>query len=337
MNQIRIRVLSFRVSSWNSAAYLPRCLESLSSQTFKDFEVIVVDNDSTDGALDALRPYESSLHLRIERLSENMGFAGANNLGAQLAQGQWLALLNPDAFPAPDWLEQLHRVAETQPASFFTSRQILADRPDLLDGEGDVYHISGLAWRRNYGLPVYPTEALHETFSACAAAALYPRQAFLEAGGFDEDYFAYQEDVDLGFRLRLRGLRCVFVPQAVVYHIGSASYGRASDFAIYHGHRNLAWTFIKNMPGILVWLLLPLHILASLIFLVWFTLTGHGNAIWRAKIDAVKGLDVMLRKRRQIQLERRVSVVEIYSQMNAGLWAPFRAFLSRRQTGQGGS
>ena len=140
--------------------------------------------------------------------------------GARLARGQWLALLNADAFPEPDWLERLLEAAETIPNAFFASRQIQANSTELLDGEGDVYHISGLAWRRNYGLPVLEKFDTEEIFSSCAAAALYPRQAFLDAGGFDEDYFSYHEDVDLGFRLRLKGLRCFYVPKAVVYHVG---------------------------------------------------------------------------------------------------------------------
>jgi GT2 family glycosyltransferase len=302
--------------SWNSAAHLNRCLECLRAQTLQEFDVVLVDNGSTDGSLDGLENRWPALSLRVERLPENRGFATANNLGAHLAQGKWLALLNLDAFPDPDWLEQLLKAAEAHPASFFSSRQIQAERPDLLDGEGDVYHISGLAWRRNYGLPIYPTQAVQETFSACGAAALYPRGAFL--------------DVDLGFRLRLHGLRCLFVPQAVVHHVGSASHGKDSDFAIYHGHRNLTWTYVKDMPGMLLWFFLPFHILTGLLFLVRFTLSGHGSAIWRAKMDAVRGVGILLRKRRQIQRERRVSLIEIYRQMNGDLLAPLQASLRRR-------
>jgi GT2 family glycosyltransferase len=325
-------IVSVILVCWNSAAYLPRCLASLSAQTYHNLEVILLDNGSTDDAMQDLQEKYPRLNLRVERLGSNLGFAAANNLGAQLAQGQWLALLNPDAFPASDWLEQLLKAAEAQPAAFFASRQIQADQPDLLDGEGDVYHVSGLAWRRNYGLPVYSMETPQEVFSACAAAALYSRSAFLTAGGFDEDYFAYHEDVDLGFRLRLHGLRCLFVPQAVVHHVGSASHGKESDFAIYHGHRNLTWTYIKDMPGFLMWLFLPLHIVTSLISLARFSFTGHASAIWRAKMDAVRGSGAMLRKRRQVQGERRVSVIEIYRQMNGDLLAPMRTAVARRRT-----
>ena len=131
-------------------------------------------------------------------------------------------------------------------------------------------------------------------------------------GGFDEDFFCYLEDVDLGFRLRLAGHRCMLVPDAVAHHIGSATTGgQHSDFAIYHGHRNLVWTFIKNMPGALFWLFLPWHLVMNLASIVWFSLGGHGRVILRAKLDALKGIPKMWRKRREVR-RRRASLGDIW-------------------------
>ena len=330
MNELTVSVL---IVAWNNGSHLPHCLETLGNQTFKDYEVIVVDNGSTDGSTSILEQDWPDLNLHVERLPVNLGFAAANNFGARLARGQWLALLNADAFPEPDWLEHLLEATETFPNAFFASRQIQANTPNLLDGEGDVYHISGLAWRRNYGMLVQDKQEIEEIFSPCGAAALYPRQTFLEVGGFDEDYFSYQEDVDLGFRLRLQGLRCFYVPKAVVHHVGSASTGKHSDFAIYHGHRNLVWTYVKNMPAPLFWVFLPLHLVANLLTMMKFFLTGHGNAIWRAKLDAVKGIGLMTRKRQEIQQNRQVTVAAIYRVMNHDLFAPLAASLSRRHYG----
>ena len=131
----------------------------------------------------------------------------------------------------------------------------------LLDGTGDAYHMSGLVWRMGHGMPVSSdTGKDYEVFSPCAAVAFYRRSAMQKIGGFDEEYFCYVEDVDLGFRLRLAGFRCLYVPKSVAHHVGSgATGGQHSDFAAYHGHRNLVWTFVKDMPGILFWALLPLH------------------------------------------------------------------------------
>ena len=319
------------IVTWNSMVYLPRCFSSLKNQTYQDFEIIIIDNGSTDGSLAGIKKKYPHLHIRTKELDENTGFAFANNIGARLACGKWLALLNADAFPETDWLENLVKAAEQYPNAFFASRQIQADAPSLLDGEGDLYHVSGLAWRRNYGRPLQGKYEIEEIFSPCAAAALYPRQAFLDVGGFDEDYFAYHEDVDLGFRLRLQGLRCYYVPQAIVHHIGSATTSKLSDFVIYHGHRNLVWTYQKNMPSLLFWLYLPLHLLTNLYFLLSFSLKGRGKAIWRAKIDALKGLRKMQHKRKEIQASRIVSTKEIYLVLERGFFAPLRVSIQRRR------
>lgn len=154
-------------------------------------------------------------------------------------------------------------------------------------------------------------------FSSCAATAVYRRSVLLELGGFDEDYFCYVEDVDLGFRLRLAGYRCLYVPQSVAHHVGSGTAGgQHSDFSVYHGHRNLVWTFVKDMPGILFWLLLPLHVALNLVSIIWFAFRGHGGVVWRAKRDALLGLPKMWRKRQEIQGKRVASIGEIWQQLD---------------------
>ncbi len=323
-------LISVIIVTWNSKKDLPLCLAALSAQTNKDFEIMVLDNGSTDESCLGLEDKYSDLPLTIKELNKNLGFAIANNIGARLARGKWLALLNADAFPEPDWLDRLIEAAEAHPNVFFASRQIQANSPAYLDGEGDSYHVSGLAWRKNYATPVYSQSEPQEVFSPCGAAALYPRQAFLDAGGFDEDFFSYHEDVDLGFRLRLRGLSCMLVPQAIVHHVGSASTGKKSDFSVYYGHRNLVWTYFKDMPSLLFWLYLPLHIFVNLFFLIYFTLKGQGSVIWRAKIDALRGIPGMLKKRHVIQHTRRTSTAEIHRVMSRNWLTPFLAFLKRK-------
>jgi len=305
--------ISVILVTWNSAATLTRCLGCLAAQTLKDFEVVLVDNGSTDGSLDGMESRWPGLILRVERLDENRGFAAANNLGARLARGEWLAMLNADAFPEPDWLEKLLRAAERNPEfSFFASRQLQANSPQLLDGAGDALHISGLAWRRYASWPAaqFGLEP-EEVFSPCAAAGLYSRQAFLQVGGFDEDFFSYHEDVDLGFRLRLQGFRCLYVPDAVVQHVGSATLGAQSDFALYHWQRNFIWSFIQNMPSAFLWEALPAHLMANFIYQINYTLRGRGGVLLKAKKDALRGLSRALRKRREIQKTRKASSVEL--------------------------
>ena len=314
MNNSIISVpISVLLVTWNNSIYFAKCLDCLTTQTIKNFEIIIVDNGSTDGFINKLENRWAELDIHIVRLDSNLGFAVANNIGARLARGKYLALLNADAFPEPDWLEQLMKASEdNSDFTFFSSRQIQANTPDLLDGTGDTYHVSGLAWRQNYNRPTSENGFQSgEVFSACAAAALYSRDDFLRVGGFDEDYFSYFEDVDLSFRLRLIGGRCLYVPQAVVYHVGSASTGTDSDFSIYHGYRNLVWTFFKDMPISLFWIYLPRHLLMILYKSAVFLIRRKRGIILRSQIDAFRALPAILRKRKQVQRSRKVSSKEI--------------------------
>lgn len=283
-----------------------------------------MDNGSTDQEYLNLEGKYPGLELTIKKLNENLGFAIANNLGARLASGKYLALLNADAFPEPDWLEQLLKAAQDNPQfTFFASRQIQANIPELLDGTGDAYHVSGLAWRQNYNhlANAYGAQSC-EVFSACAAAALYSRDDFIKVGGFDEDYFSYFEDVDLSFRLRLAGGRCLYVPQAVVYHVGSASTGKESDFAFYHGYRNLVWTFFKDMPAPLFWAYLPRHMLMNMYVSAVFLLRRKRSIILKAQVDAFRALPAILRKRKQVQQSRTASSREIERVMTREPYIP---------------
>jgi GT2 family glycosyltransferase len=306
------------VVNWNGERFLDRCLSALLAQTVIPTEIILVDNASSDASLSVVERFPS---VRVLRQSMNLGFARANNLAIRVAaaESEWIALLNPDAFPEPHWLEALLSAArENLDYDVFGSKLVNADNSFVLDGVGDTYHISGLVWRTGHGGPVTSfSEQTREIFSPCAAAALYRRPALVDAGGFDEDYFCYVEDVDLGFRLRLAGYKAMYVPNAVVHHVGSATTGgKHSDFSVYHGHRNLVWTFVKDMPGILFWLLLPLHILMNLVSILWFALQGRGGVILRAKRDALLGLPKMWRKGQVIQSNRLATVHEIWRVMN---------------------
>jgi GT2 family glycosyltransferase len=303
------------IVNWNSWDILSRCLETLKNQTFQDFDVLVVDNASDHPVPDGLLSRYPNVTL-IQNQS-NLGYAAANNQAIMsLGESKWVGLLNPDAFPEPDWLQHLIDAAEENPDySMFASRQLLDADRHLLDGDGDVCHISGLVWRERHGAHMDgAAHELTEIFSPCSAAALYRKDAIISVGGFDEDFFCYVEDVDLGFRLRLMGHRCLLVPGAVVHHIGSATTGgQRSDFSVYHGHRNLVWTFVKNMPGILFWLCLPYHLALNVATLIWYGFQGRWRLILRAKVDAIKGLPKMWGKRREIQARRVASVRNIWN------------------------
>ncbi len=312
------------IVNWNSDALLRKCLSHLAAQTRRPHRIIVVDNGSTDDSLAGTT--ELGIPVEIVR-QDNRGFAHANNLAvARAPECEWIATLNPDAFPGPDWMEKLLRAARDYPDRAFFASLLLDDRDSLIaDGAGDAMHVSGMHWRSGHGRPLSAGAASpHEVFAPCAAAALYRRDVFVAAGGFDERFFCYAEDVDLGFRLRLAGHRCLYVPDAVVRHVGAATTGgRHGDFSVYHGHRNLVWLYVKNMPGALFWLYLPQHMLANLAAVVRFTLRGQGRVILRAKWHAIRELPRVWRQRRAIQAARRASVREIWRAMEKGLFKPY--------------
>ena len=314
--------VSVIIVNWNGEQFLVRCLAGLMAQTVKPHEIILVDNASSDGSIEIVQQFPD---VRLLAQDQNTGFARGNNLAiaAASAKSEWIALLNPDAFAEPNWLKALLMATESNSGfDVFGSKLVNASNISILDGVGDIYHVSGLAWRSGYSVTVSTLEENEcEVFSPCAAAAMYRRSALAYVGGFDEDYFCYMEDVDLGFRLRLAGYRCLYVPQSVAYHVGSGTTGgQDSDFVMYHGHRNSVWTYVKDMPGLLFWLFLPLHLSLNLASIIWFSLRrGRGDVIWRAKRDAMVGMPKMWRKRQSIQETRAVSISEVWRQLDKRL------------------
>lgn len=312
--------VSVIIVNWNGERLLEQCLSALLTQTFAPHEIILVDNASSDGSLVIARHFPS---IRLLAQNVNLGFAGGNNLAVEATsnESEWIVFLNPDAFVEPNWLEALMEATHDYPSfDVFGSKLVNATDPSVLDGAGDTYHISGRVWRKGKGKPTSSlSDEACEVFSTCAAATMYRRNVFFEMGGFDEDFFCFIEDVDLGFRVRLAGYRCLYVPSSIAHHVGSGTTGgRHSDFSIYHGHRNLVWTYVKDMPGILFWLFLPLHLIMNLVALCLFTIRGHGEVILRAKKDALLGLPKMWAKRRIIQRNRVASLGDILRVMTKG-------------------
>lgn len=299
--------------NWQSLGSLPRCLQSLHEQSVHPARILLVDNSGDRGCFGLKRDFPA---LEIVPAGRNLGFAAANNLGLASCETRFVALLNPDAFAEPEWLERLLAAAESHPqCAAFGSVQLLDEAPEILDGIGDSYHPSGIFRREGHGrrCSEYGDLQPRDIFSPCAAAALYRRDALQAVGGFDEDFFCYGEDVDLGFRLRLAGWKAMLVPEAMVRHVGSASSGgQRSDFASYHGHRNMVWVYVKNMPGFLFWLFLPLHMLANLASMLFLTIRGQGKIAWRAKRDAIRGLPIMWKKRQATQSKRVASIKNIW-------------------------
>lgn len=327
-------LVSVVIVNFNAGAWLQKCLDSLARQTYTNFEALILDNGSTDFSLKSLiLPDERFV---IHELGQNLGFAAANNAGAWVAKGKWLATLNPDAFPEPDWLDELITATSNYPdVVMFGSTQWQHDQPGVLDGAGDCMSFFGLAWRGGFGQPWVGAPPHGEVFSPCAAAALYKTDAFKTAGGFCERLFCYNEDVDLGFRLRLMGHRAIQVSRAQVRHVSGGS-SEGGEFATYHGHRNAFWVNIINTP----WPLLPLtlfaHIFAETALLIAKlpgTFAGKNRAenrvVWRAM---ARGFYHSLfhgrwawRERAKIQSKRKASIFALAKSL---CWSP-QAFLRK--------
>ena len=300
------------VVNYNGGQLLSECIRSLLSQSRPFDRILIVDNASSDDSLKAIEAEFQGVD--ILRQPTNIGFAAANNLAARAdTTADYIALVNPDAAPRPDWLAELLEEAGRAPGTAsFASLTLNTNNPDIIDGAGDAYHASGLVWRKGHGQALADFRTLEtRCFSACAAAALYRRSAWDEVGGMFEPYFCYQEDMDLGFRLRLAGYDCRLVPSAIALHHGSAITGKDSEFALFHGHRNLVWTFFRNMPGPLLLVLLPMHLLAQIYLILRHIPGKQGRTISKAFIAAWKALPTLWAERKAIQRHRRASRLDL--------------------------
>jgi len=317
--------ISIIIVNYNSGGRLQKCLTALAAQTFRNFEIIIVDNDSADGSLDVSPP--DGVDTRILKLEDNVGFAAANNRGVEQARGAWVAFLNPDAYAAPNWLEAFVAGRARYPdVDAFGSLQLIASNPARIDGAGDAYFAAGISYRSHFNHAVHAAPPEGECFAPCAAAAFYRKNIFEQLGGFEETFFCYAEDVDLAFRLRLKGGRVIQLRDAVVHHEGSGITSQVSGFAVYHGHRNRLWTYFRNMPISLLVITLPVQVAMSLLLVPVFFFKGCGGAYVRGVKDGVIALPRVLKDRADIQAARKVSVSAL---MRVITWSPVK-FMQRR-------
>ena len=302
--------VSVVIVTWNGRQHLETCLSAVEAQQDVSVETILVDNGSTDGTAEHVRTRHP--WVKLVTLEENRGFAGGNNAGVREARGRFVAFLNNDTSADPRWLRALMSgVDEANGFALVTSRIVYMHDPDTIDSAGDGVLRWGGAFKRHHGEPASAAAVTQEVFGVCGAACMMPRAVFEEVGGFDEDFFASHEDVDLSYRARLRGYRCRYVADAVVRHVGSATLGTVSPFSVFHGQRNLEWTYFKDTPGSLLLRTLAGHVVYDLAAGVHFARMGMLRPYLRAKAAAVAGLPRMLRKRAAVQRARRVATSDI--------------------------
>lgn len=303
---------SIIIPNWNGARHLRTCLDALRRQTYRAFEVILADNDSSDESL--LLVEREYPEVRILRLPQNRGLTGACNAAVALARGDVLVMLNNDTEADAGWLAALADALARYPdAGAIASKLLLFDRRDTLHSAGDFYGADGIpgnrgVWQEDKG----QHDGDIEVFGACGGAAAYRRAAWDEAGGFDEMLFMYCEDVDLAWRLHLLGWRTVFAPAARVYHRLSATGG--GPIASFYTGRNTIWVILKDVPGPLLrrygW-----RMLKAQLRIAWEALRAWRGAAARARLRgqlaALLGLPRVLRRRRAVQATRRVPVEKV--------------------------
>jgi GT2 family glycosyltransferase len=306
--------VSVIIVTWNGRHFLEACLSAVEAQQGITFETIVVDNGSEDGTAAFVR--EQFPSVRVIPLQRNLGFAGGNNAGAATARGRYVAFLNNDTVAEPGWLTALRAgVDERAGFALTTSRIVYMHDPSIIDSAGDGVLRWGGAFKRHHGASANAANQSEEVFGVCGAACLMPRTVFEELGGFDEDFFASHEDVDLSYRAQLRGYRCRYVAAAVVRHHGSATMGRVSAFAVFHGQRNLEWMYFKNTPASILVRSLPGHAMYNLAAAVHFARLGLFGTFVRAKIAALAGIPGVFRKRAAVQRTRRVAARVIWARL----------------------
>lgn len=275
--------VSVVIPNYNGEKYIEDCLGALNDQLMKDFQLIVVDNGSTDRSLDIVR--DLCPGAMIIELEKNYGFSRAVNEGIKASEAPYVILLNNDTRVLPDYVGRLYNAIRSDDRIFSVSaRMVQMYAPGLLDNAGDMYCCLGWAFARGKDKPVGTCERRTDIFSACAGAAIYRKSVFDVIGYFDEAHFAYLEDVDVGYRARICGYRNVYEPSAVVSHVGSAISGsRYNKFKISLSSRNNVYLAYKNMPLLQLILNLPFLIAGFLVKTVFFMRKGHG-------VTYVKGL-----------------------------------------------
>lgn len=320
MNMATQSLVDIIIVNFNGGEFIEECIEAVKNQTLTAFHVYLVDNNSTDGSAKLLISDDD--RFSVIHNQKNVGFAAACNQAAALSNAPWIAMLNPDTVPESNWLEKALHCGEINNAEMVGCTQLSKLNPAVLDGIGDAYSPFGLAWRGGFGWSVdkAPTNDGY-VFGPCAAAALYRRNTYIDAGGFDERFFCYVEDVDLAFRLRLFGAVCVHCSQAVVFHVGSGITGRTSDFTIYHGTRNRVWTWFKNAPLLMLWLATPFVAITNFAFLFRSLFHGKFKCTARALGDALHGLPGVIQSRGQIQKKRTINSLGISQAMT---WSPVK-------------
>lgn len=299
--------ISIIIPNYNGSNFLKTCFDSIDNQSRSCFEIILIDDCSTDDSVSFVKKNYPSVE--VIQKKKNSGFPSSVNIGIKAAKGNLVALLNNDTELDKDWVEEIINAVDTYPdADFFASKMLDFKNRSIIDSCGDGMSWAGRGYKigtleKNVGQ--YDQEKF--VFGACAGAAVYKKEVFDKIGLFDEDFSFYLEDVDIDFRAQLAGLRCLFVPKAKVYHIGSATAGKRSAFSYKMMIKNHFHLIYKNFPIARICKNIFKIIYSELRFLAAGVKHGFTKEYFWAVGKAIKEHDRMRPKRKIIQSNIKVS------------------------------
>lgn len=298
--------ISVVIPNYNGSPYIIECIDCLKKQTFKDFEVIVVDNNSTDNSVDEIE--NRYPEIKIIEMNNNSGFSSAVNRGIKDSTSEFIFLLNNDAFINSDFLEILYNKIVNDPLCFSCcGKMIQYYDKSKIDDAGDFYTILGWAFQRGNGDQSNLYNFDSQVFSCCAGASIYRRSVFNRIGYFDENFYAYLEDVDIGYRAKQHGYKNYYCHNAVCYHMGSAtSGGKYSDFKVKLSSRNNIYLIFKNMPYWQIIISLLFIFLGILLKYSYFKRIGFGKSYKEGIIEGFNNIKLFKKRRTKFFLSLKV-------------------------------
>ena len=299
------------IPNYNGKHFMEPCLSSLSEQTYKNFHILVVDNASSDGSIEYME--ENYPDIELIKLQKNFGFSKAVNIGIQHSRTPYVILLNNDTTVDTRYVEEMVKAIEKSPKIFsVSSKMIQMYHPELIDSAGDLYTLLGWGVCRGCGRPVSNYQKYDEIFTACAGAAIYRRSVFDDIGYFDENHFAYLEDIDIGYRARIYGYYNMYCPTALVYHVGSGTSGsKYNSFKVKLAARNNLYLNYKNMPALqLVLNFIPLAI-GYFVKYLFFCKIGFGKDYKEGFIEGLQTAKLQKKVKFQFKHLGNYLVIEI--------------------------
>lgn len=278
--------VSIIIVNWNGLKWLSECFSSLASQDYKNYQIIFVDNASRDGSVEWVKKYYPKTKIVINK--ENLGFAGANNVGLQKARGEYVLFLNNDTRVTSTFLTELVKVLQSDSnIAGVQSKILLMDHPDTHDSVGAYLTPTGVLYHYGFGKKnVKKYDKQIDLYTAKGACMMFRKSVLdevaIDGNIFDPDYFAYFEESDMCHRVWLAGYKIVYAYKSVIYHkMGATSSQMDNTFIQYHSFKNRIRTYLKNFGIVWLWTYVPLHMLFCEVYAIFSLIRGK-FALWWA-------------------------------------------------------